>query len=183
MTMVPDARRVAQRNMTARGKKWSRKEYVFFGPLKLHRPNLKHRVMESRGPFIRFVDCGVCGRRLAAGPSTQTIIDNGSTRPGINNTYTAYCGTGFCTGSYHRSGTRVAQVREAAYHWLKTQPCADCRQTFHPDAMEFDHLPEFEKVKDMSRFRTSGSLGAFIDELLKCELVCANCHRVRTDGR
>jgi hypothetical protein len=61
----------------------------------------------------------------------------------------------------------------------KDAPCTDCGNTFPPAVMEWDHLPEFEKKFNLSlAWRYSPSDVAA--ELLKCELVCANCHRMRT---
>lgn len=65
--------------------------------------------------------------------------------------------------------------------WKKTgRPCADCRQTFHPIAMDFDH------VRGEKKFNLSGAganLAAVQEELEKCEVVCSNCHRVRSHNR
>jgi len=61
-----------------------------------------------------------------------------------------------------RSDVLVARMRE-----LKAAPCMDCGGTFHPSAMTFDHRPGTNKVKDLA----------------KCDLVCANCHAVRTFQR
>ena len=61
---------------------------------------------------------------------------------------------------------------------VKSNPCTDCGNCFHVEAMEFDHVRGV-KVKDISRM-LSFSRDALLDELLKCDLVCANCHRVRT---
>jgi len=63
-------------------------------------------------------------------------------------------------------------------------PCAGCGGTFHPDAMSWDHLPGTVKLDDISnlirrRFRRQ----VIIEEMAKCELVCANCHAVRTFER
>ena len=59
---------------------------------------------------------------------------------------------------------------------LKANPCTDCKRTLHPVAMDFDHVAG-EKITEIS----STKCRAFIlDELAKCELVCANCHRERT---
>lgn len=47
--------------------------------------------------------------------------------------------------------------------------------------MEFDHQEGFEKVDTVSKMIGDGySLQKILDEINKCELVCANCHRMRT---
>jgi hypothetical protein len=64
---------------------------------------------------------------------------------------------------------------------LKSKPCTDCKQTFHFAAMDFDHLPQFEKLDTLSNLASAGASDArILEEVAKCELVCANCHRVRT---
>ena len=77
-----------------------------------------------------------------------------------------------------RAAETSAVVRE-----LKNRPCADCGGIFHPAAMAFDHLPGSIKRDDISNLARRYSVGRVRDELTKCELVCANCHAVRTFER
>lgn len=63
---------------------------------------------------------------------------------------------------------------------IKSQPCTDCRRIFHPSAMGFDHLPGATKVRDVSTLVTTGCMQMAIVEIAKCDLVCANCHAIRT---
>ena len=66
---------------------------------------------------------------------------------------------------------------------LKLSPCMDCKQTFHPIAMDFDHVRGI-KVKAISQMINNGfSLEKIKIEIEKCELVCSNCHRIRTYER
>lgn len=60
--------------------------------------------------------------------------------------------------------------------------CVDCGYNSHPEALEFDHLPGFEKVASLNTFYTM-SMERVLEEIAKCEVVCANCHRVRTASR
>lgn len=47
--------------------------------------------------------------------------------------------------------------------------------------LDFDHLPEFEKGADVSKLANSGaSIATIKAEMDKCEIVCANCHRIRS---
>ena len=67
---------------------------------------------------------------------------------------------------------------------LKSAPCSDCKQTFDPVCMDFDHLPEFKKKYDIARMTAKGlSIQRIGEEIKKCELVCSNCHRLRTKKR
>jgi hypothetical protein len=66
---------------------------------------------------------------------------------------------------------------------LKSNPCVDCGGRFHPAAMAFDHLPGASKHLEIANLVRRGSIGLARLELQKCELVCANCHAVRTFNR
>jgi hypothetical protein len=60
--------------------------------------------------------------------------------------------------------------------------CADCGYRNHPEALDFDHLPGFTKKCAIAVIRY-GRMEVLLDELSKCEVVCSNCHRVRTSQR
>jgi hypothetical protein len=60
--------------------------------------------------------------------------------------------------------------------------CADCGFNSHPAALEFDHLPGSTKVRAVSLL-LMGSLKIVFEEIDKCEVVCSNCHRIRTSNR
>lgn len=64
---------------------------------------------------------------------------------------------------------------------LKAAPCTDCHACFHHAAMDFDHV-RGEKYKVVSAM-WSYSWERVLAEVAKCDLVCANCHRLRTQGR
>ena len=67
---------------------------------------------------------------------------------------------------------------------LKDSPCVDCNGRFHYSAMDFDHMPGFTKVDTVSNMTSKGkSRRVLLEEIAKCELVCSNCHRVRTFTR
>ena len=60
------------------------------------------------------------------------------------------------------------------------KPCTDCGGYFDPVAMQWDHLPGSSKRGHVSELLRHGSRQALEVELAKCQLVCANCHAVRT---
>jgi formate dehydrogenase assembly factor FdhD len=93
---------------------------------------------------------------------------------------------------YHRATRRkrVAQKKlrhaelVAWYQALKSRvPCADCGGMFHHAAMTWDHLPGATKVADVSSLLQRHNRKLILAEIAKCELVCANCHAVRTFQR
>lgn len=60
--------------------------------------------------------------------------------------------------------------------------CTDCGYNAHHAALDFDHLPGTVKVRDIKSGRQLG-WEALLAEIAKCEVVCANCHRIRTVTR
>jgi len=47
----------------------------------------------------------------------------------------------------------------------------------------WDHLPGFPKLGDISNGLNGHSRDEILDEIAKCELVCTNCHAIRTFQR
>lgn len=72
----------------------------------------------------------------------------------------------------------------AKFNLLKLErPCYDCGGVFPPEAMDWDHRPGTNKCFDISKGVRTYSEEAVIDEINKCQLVCACCHRIRTTTR
>lgn len=58
--------------------------------------------------------------------------------------------------------------------------CSDCRRKFPPVAMDFDHVYG-KKTKEIAILVGWGTpVDKIKKEIDKCELVCANCHRIRS---
>lgn len=62
---------------------------------------------------------------------------------------------------------------------LKSVPCADCKIQYPYYVMDFDHV-NGEKLGDVSKFITNRQYQKAWDEIEKCEVVCSNCHRIRS---
>jgi len=83
---------------------------------------------------------------------------------------------------------RVRRQRKSRYHdtvvQLKASSCcSDCKGFYPACVMDFDHV-RGKKMANIAQMVTSGySLKTLMAEIAKCELVCANCHRVRTYER
>lgn len=60
--------------------------------------------------------------------------------------------------------------------------CYDCGGMFPPEAMQWDHIPGKEKFFEVGTGERR-KLSEVMDEIAKCQLVCANCHAVRTVSR
>ena len=65
---------------------------------------------------------------------------------------------------------------------LKNKPCTDCGQVFPPYVMDFDHRRGEIKIGNVGTLisQTRFTKAKLIEEISKCDLVCANCHRIRT---
>lgn len=63
----------------------------------------------------------------------------------------------------------------------KAVPCADCGRRYPSDAMDFDHV-RGTKLVDAAGMRRLGLRGVKA-EIAKCDVVCVNCHRLRTKRR
>lgn len=61
------------------------------------------------------------------------------------------------------------------------EKCNECKNTFHPSIYEFHHVDPETKDKDPSKMM-SLSLLRLTNELDKCILLCANCHRLIHHG-
>jgi hypothetical protein len=74
----------------------------------------------------------------------------------------------------------VAERIEFIVAYLREHPCADCGEA-DPLVLEFDHLRD-KKFSIASVWRDH-KWETVLDEMAKCEVVCANCHRRRTARR
>lgn len=67
---------------------------------------------------------------------------------------------------------------------LKNFPCMDCGKRYPPCVMDFDHRdPRTKRIWSHNSGMTALSTAStkrIKEEAAKCDIVCANCHRVRT---
>src|SRR5689334_902136 len=63
----------------------------------------------------------------------------------------------------------------------KSKPCADCGISYPFYVMDFDHRED--KNFAISQAWRSRSWSTVLAEIEKCDVVCANCHRLRTYSR
>jgi len=65
---------------------------------------------------------------------------------------------------------------------VKDIPCTDCGHRFPSYAMDFDHV-RGEKSFNISMAVKTKTLEEIKEEIAKCDVVCATCHRMRTQDR
>lgn len=87
---------------------------------------------------------------------------------------------------YKKNTSALLAVTQARYDafkaWLEElkaeTSCADCDQYYPACCMDFDH------IRGKKSFGIANGAGrdrqVVLAEIAKCELVCANCHRIRT---
>lgn len=64
---------------------------------------------------------------------------------------------------------------------LKSSPCSDCGNCYDPYCMDFDHRDQSTKIDSVATMVLSvRDLDRILKEIEKCDLVCSNCHRLRT---
>lgn len=66
----------------------------------------------------------------------------------------------------------------------KNKPCQDCKIKYPYYVMDFDHRPDEIKnfnLADIARLQPR--LEIIVEEINKCDIVCSNCHRIRTHSR
>ena len=63
--------------------------------------------------------------------------------------------------------------------------CMDCglKLPDHPEVFDFDHRPGEVKVDGIAVLIHKGTVEEMFAEMEKCDVVCANCHRIRTRQR
>src|SRR5437899_1881059 len=78
---------------------------------------------------------------------------------------------------------KIRQKRRAILAAIKAVPCTDCGIRFPPECMDFDHVRGKKLFNVALTVGRSMSDTRFYAEIAKCEVVCANCHRTRTEHR
>lgn len=68
---------------------------------------------------------------------------------------------------------------------LKQGPCVDCGQTYPAAAMDLHHRDPATKLFGLAKWAKAkppkgvSRLEYVLQEAAKCDLICANCHRIR----
>ena len=87
------------------------------------------------------------------------------------------------------SGARLEYQRE---RWraqrklledLRAVACADCGKNYPPCVMQFDHRDPTTKAHFVTQMIGRAGTARILEEVAKCDIVCANCHRERTHSR
>ena len=92
-----------------------------------------------------------------------------------------YCGEGVKTKHISRRRDKRNNMRKYLMEYKQSRGCSDCGESYPYYMLDFDHLED--KKHNLSALGQFNSLDELKDEVAKCEVVCANCHRIRTYNR
>lgn len=73
------------------------------------------------------------------------------------------------------------RMRKHLMDLKNSTPCTDCKISYPYYMMEFDHLRD--KKHNLANMFLRSGMKKVIEEVAKCEIVCANCHKKRTYDR
>jgi len=69
--------------------------------------------------------------------------------------------------------------RHLLYDYLKSKKCVDCGND-DVRVLEFDHKSALDKKDNVGNMMHRYSWKTILEEIKKCEIRCANCHRIKT---
>ncbi len=75
--------------------------------------------------------------------------------------------------------TRREEHYRLTFDFLSKHPCVDCGES-NPIVLEFDHVRGVKAYAIGALVRVGCSYNTLLSEMKKCEVRCANCHRIRT---
>jgi 5-methylcytosine-specific restriction endonuclease McrA len=101
-----------------------------------------------------------------------------------------------CRSAYHRehylankqryvdqalARKEALRLKRTSYllNYFASPPCVDCGED-DPVVLEFDHVNADDKSFDIGHSLPYRNWQSILEEIEKCEVVCANCHRRRT---
>ena len=136
--------------------------------------------------------CQRCGEDVPVAEFSFKNKRLGSRHPVCKRCHSAYARNHYKNNApkYKESASR-SRPRQTARNktWVHAQKagraCLDCGGSFPAVCMDFDHIEGSAKVDSISRMMSTTvvSLKRLAEEVAKCDLVCSNCHRIRTYRR
>lgn len=76
-----------------------------------------------------------------------------------------------------RQSQRRKKFKEWFNEYKSTLKCSKCGFS-HPAALDFHHTNPLEKEGDVARLKTMTNKKRIMEEISKCIVLCANCHRI-----
>lgn len=85
--------------------------------------------------------------------------------------------------TYREQSRLRRQNRRKFIAEIKNRPCLDCGLRFPYYVMDLDHVRGEKKVNVSALVDDCTTIKKLMEEVDKCDIVCANCHRIRTYKR
>lgn len=94
-----------------------------------------------------------------------------------------HCGDGQKEKARKRRTVSRSKQADVLNKYKEDAGCIDCNEKYPYWLLDFDHKPEFQKVDSPYRMIRMINTTAMWEEVAKCDVVCPNCHRIRTYTR
>jgi hypothetical protein len=82
-----------------------------------------------------------------------------------------------------RNTKKKNDIRDYIKQYKESRGCMDCGNKFPYYVLDLDHREGTDKKFTPAHLHRTNSWEKMIEELKKCDVVCANCHRIRTHTR
>ena len=69
------------------------------------------------------------------------------------------------------------KARATWHEYKKTLACEKCGQN-HPATLDFHHIVRDKSNRQVNKLTSAGKYGEAKEEIKKCMVLCANCHRI-----
>ena len=77
---------------------------------------------------------------------------------------------------YHRRKYWIDKIKMSS-------GCVECGYAKNSAALDFNHIVPSEKEFLIPRFLGGGNLKRIFKEIRKCQILCANCHRIHSNDQ
>ena len=97
-------------------------------------------------------------------------------------TISYHVGAGQKEKTQQRTKKNREMIRKYIQDYKEEIGCIDCGEKYPYFILDLDHLKD--KKFNLSRFwNSTNDIEKVKEEMAKCEVVCSNCHRIRTHSR
>jgi hypothetical protein len=87
-----------------------------------------------------------------------------------------------CRAELARISRANDENKRKLYAYLSSHPCVDCGKT-DIRILEFDHVRGNKTTTISNLIQKAASWSTIEAEIVKCEVRCVNCHRIKTSER
>lgn len=142
------------------------------------------RVAPSDPSFLR--ECSSCYRLQPLSAFAYRSVSERTLNGHCRSCHAAYRRQHYLTNRadyFRRAIAQTVRKRDEARHrlwdYLSRHPCIDCGETSIA-TLDLDHVDPTSKVTEVAQMVGRRNWNAIQDEIAKCVVRCANCHRRRT---